>query len=55
MTNVDPTPEVMPLKGTAMADIMLLDLDLLRLDEAIQTREVRPGESLDLLRELYSG
>ena len=36
-----------------MADIMLLDVDLFRCDEDIQTREVRDGEALDLLREMY--
>jgi hypothetical protein len=44
MNNVEATPE---------SDIMPLNLDLLRLDEAIQTREVREGEALDLLREIY--
>src|ERR671933_807067 len=53
MTNVDPTPDVMPVKEVNTADIMLLDLNLFRCDEDIQTREVREGEALDLLRELY--
>jgi alkylated DNA repair protein (DNA oxidative demethylase) len=53
MSNIDATSEAAPLKGITMAEIMLLNLDLLRLDEAIQTREVREGEALDLLREIY--
>jgi|RhiMetdeSRZDD1v2_1073273.scaffolds.fasta_scaffold09099_14 DNA oxidative demethylase len=53
MTNGDTALEMLPVKGSTMADLMLLDLDLLRLDEDIQTREVQEGEALDLLRELY--
>jgi alkylated DNA repair protein (DNA oxidative demethylase) len=53
MTNIDATSEAAPVKEITMAEIMPLDLDLLRLDEEIQTRKVRESESLDLLRELY--
>src|SRR5207253_1306448 len=53
MSNVEAASEAAPLRGITMAEIMLLDLDLFRCDEEIQTREVREGESLDLLREMY--
>jgi len=36
-----------------MTDFTLLDLDCIHCDEDIQTREVREGEALDQLRELY--
>jgi len=53
MTNVDTTPEMLPMNGSMVTDITHIDLDCIRCDEDIQTREVREGEALDQLRELY--
>jgi alkylated DNA repair dioxygenase AlkB len=53
MTTIDDTSEAASVNGIPIADITLLDLDLIRCDEDIQTREVQEGEALDLLRELY--
>jgi alkylated DNA repair dioxygenase AlkB len=55
MTNVDTAQDMLPVNGSTTTDSTLLDLDLdcIRCDEDIQTREVREGEALDLLREMY--